>query len=114
LADASDKQAGALFKEFAETFKGKRQLYWSSGLKKRYAVMDKTDEELAGTMDDYARLLGTITIDQWRDVLADKGRGTVLMLAASGGWEAVEVYLGAIRGKGIKNPPGDHVSRETL
>jgi len=102
LADASDKQAGALFKEFAETFKGKRQLYWSAGLKKRYAVMDKTDEELAGTMDDYARLLGTITIDQWRDVLADKGRGTVLMLAASGGWEAVEVYLSAIRDRGHK------------
>ena len=114
LADASDKQAGALFKEFAETFKGKRQLYWSPGLKKRYAVMDKTDEELAGTMDDYARLLGTITIDQWRDVLADKGRGTVLMLAASGGWEAVEVYLDAIRGKGLKISPGCHVSRETL
>jgi hypothetical protein len=114
LADASDKQAGALFKEFAETFKGKRQLYWSSGLKKRYAVIDKTDEELAGTMDDYARLLGTITIDQWRDVLADKGRGTVLMLAASGGWDAVEVYLDAIRGKGLKNSPGCHVSRETL
>ena len=105
LVDASDKQAGALFKEFAETFKGKRQLYWSPGLKKRYAVMDKTDEELAGTMDDYARLLGTITIDQWRDVLADKGRGTVLMLAASGGWEAVEVYLGAICGKGKKPLP---------
>jgi len=108
LADASDKQAGALFKEFAETFKGKRQLYWSPGLKKRYAVIDKTDEELAGTMDDYARLLGTITIDQWRDVLADKGRGTVLMLAASGGWDAVEVYLNAIQGAGVKKPSDVH------
>ena len=31
LADGEDKQAAALFREFAETFKGKRQLHWSRG-----------------------------------------------------------------------------------
>jgi len=114
LADPNDKQAGALFKEFAETFKGKRQLHWSKGLKKRYAIGELTDEELSEQMEDEARLLGQITLPQWCDVLAVEGQGTVLQLAASSGWDAVEVYLGSIRGKGAKNPPGDHVSRETL
>jgi hypothetical protein len=105
LVDKADKQAGALFKEFAETFKGKRQLHWSKGLKKRYAIGDATDEELASQMDDHAAMLGTITIDQWRDVLAVDGNGTVLMLAANGGWDAVGLYLKVIEGKGLKSRP---------
>lgn len=101
MADKTDKQAGALFKEFAETFKGKRQLHWSPGLKKRFAIGEATDEELAVQMDDHAAMLGTITLDQWRDVLAVDGRGTVLMLAANGGWDAVALYLVSIDGRGI-------------
>lgn len=100
LGDKADKQAGALFKEFAETFKGKRQLHWSKGLKKRYAIGEATDEELSAQMDDHATMLGTITLDEWRDVLADDGSGTVLMLAANGGWDAVARYLGSIKGRG--------------
>ena len=100
LADKADKQAGALFKEFAETFKGKRQLHWSKGLKKRFAIGEASDEELAAQMDDHAAMLGTITIDQWRDVLAVEGNGMVLMLAANGGWDAVARFLDGIKGKG--------------
>lgn len=102
LVDGTDKQAGALFKEFAETFKGKRQLYWSPGLKKRFAIGESSDEELAAQMDDYAAMLGTITLEQWCDVLAADGRGTVLMLAANGGWDAVTLYLESINGCAIK------------
>lgn len=102
LADATDKQAGALFKEFAETFKGKQQLRWSPGLKKRFAIGESSDDELAAQMDDYAAMLGTITLEQWCDVLAADGRGTVLMLAANGGWDAVTVYLDGVKGSAIK------------
>lgn len=96
LADPKDKQAGALFKEFAETFKGKRQLHWSAGLKKRYAIGEATDEEIAVQMDDYAVMLGTITLEQWRDVLRVEGRGVLLQIAASGGWDAVCRFMETI------------------
>lgn len=102
LVDKTDKQAGALFREFAQTFKGKRQLHWSPGLKKRFAIGEASDEELAVQMDDHATMLGTITLEQWRDVLAVDGRGTVLMLAANGGWEAVAIYLSSIEERGVK------------
>ena len=102
LADKADKQAGALFKEFAETFKGKRQLHWSKGLKKRYAIGESTDEELAAQMDDHAAMLGTITLEQWCDVLAENGSGTLLMLAANGGWDAVMRYMDSIKGRAIE------------
>ena len=74
LADQDDKQAAALFIEFAKTFEGKKQLTWSKGLKKLYQVADKSDELLAAEVDDKARLLGMISVDQWRDVLAVEGR----------------------------------------
>lgn len=99
LADRTDKQAGALFKEFAATFKGKRQLFWSPGLKKRYAVVDMTDDELAAQKEDQAVVAGSVTPEQWRDVLAVDGRVTLLQLACRG-WDGVEVYLATIKGRG--------------
>jgi hypothetical protein len=98
VQDKEDKQAAALFVEFAKTFEGKKQLTWSKGLKGRYQVADKTDEALAAETDDKARLLGMITLEQWRDVLAVEGRAVVLQVASSGGWDAVVLYLVQIQG----------------
>jgi len=103
LLDKNDKQAAALFIEFAKTFEGKAQLYWSKGLKKRFAIGEKSDDELAAVEDDAARLLGTVTLDQWRDVLAVEGRVSLLVIAASSGWDSVLVYLTSISGSGAKN-----------
>jgi hypothetical protein len=100
LADRSDTQAGELFRQFAETFKGKRQLHWSHGLKARFAVDELTDEALASRLDERAEFLGRISLDQWRDVLAADGRAHVLVVAASDGWPAVLAYLEAIKGAG--------------
>lgn len=105
LADAGDKQAAALFREFAETFKGKRQLHWSRGLKARFAVEEATDEQLANKIEDRAVLLGQITLEQWRSVLAVEGRGHLLQLATVGGWDAVEYYLGSL--KPVSKEEGD-------
>ena len=47
LSMLDDEQAGKLFQEFAITFKGRRQLVWSRGLKAMFSIDNKTDEELA-------------------------------------------------------------------
>lgn len=101
LANPQDKQAAALFKEFAEAFKGKRQLHWSAGLKKLFKIGDFSDEELSVQMEDYAVLLGTLSVEQWRDVLRVEGRGILLLHASAGGWEAVQQYLNLITLKEI-------------
>ena len=93
LADSKDKQAGALFKEFAETFKGKRQLHWSAGLKKLFKIGEVSDEELLNKHEDDASFLGQIPLNQWKEVLRDDGRGFVLQLAAKFGWPPVAEYL---------------------
>lgn len=108
LADRSDKQAAALFKEFAQTFKGKRQLYWSKGLKARFAIEEATDEELSTRVEEEAVLLGLITTDQWRDVLKVDARATILEIAARSGWHEVQRFLwfieGAHKGAEIDGP----------
>lgn len=103
LADKNDKQAAALFKEFAQTFKGKRQLHWSKGLKARFAIEESSDEELSTKVEERAVLLGLLTVDQWRDVLKVDGRATVLEIASGSGWPEVQRYLWFIEGaaKGV-------------
>lgn len=98
LADSGDRQAAALFAEFAEFFQGKSQLHWSKGLKKRFAIGEKDDEQIAGEAVEDADLLGLVTPDQWRDVLKVKARGTVLELAAAAGWPAVQKFFTFIDG----------------
>lgn len=118
LADQDDKQAAALFREFSECFKGKRQLSWSSGLKARLLVEDKDDEALANEVEDRAVLLGLLSVDQWRDVLKVDGRGVLLEIAACSGWAAVQRYLHFIDGasEGVVFEPGmlDEVRRLLL
>lgn len=110
FADSGDKQAAALFREFATVFKGKRQLSWSRGLRDRLAVGDDlTDEELAGQLDEGAEFLGSLSIDQWKDVLSVDARGLVLVVAARGGWPDVLRLLSVIDGAadGVWVDPAD-------
>jgi hypothetical protein len=110
LVDGNDRQAAALFAEFSETFKGKRQLSWSKGLKALFAIEETSDEELATRVEETAVLLGLLTVDQWRDVLKVDGRATVLEIAARSGWPEVQRYLWFIEGAG----KGVHFDREML
>ncbi len=70
-----------LFIVYFKAFKGARQLYWSNGLKKRLAVEDFTDEELIAKEDDSCSILATLTIQQWRAVLATRSEAPLLDLA---------------------------------
>lgn len=93
-AVTNSKSAGARWKEYAETFKGKRQLVWSRGLRNALGVgSEMTDEEIAGRVDESAVLLASLSLAQWRVVLANDARGEVLEVASSGDARAVWAYL---------------------
>ena len=47
-----DKQAGAIWRAYAQAFEGRRQLYWSNGLKKLLAESDPYDDDLYGDSYD--------------------------------------------------------------
>lgn len=83
----------ALFKEYAETFKGKRQIFWSPGLKKRFLIDDKGDEELAKEKTELADLLGTLTFEEWKIILKKDNRADLLDLTEKYGLEYAKEYL---------------------
>ena len=77
-----DKQSGAIWRAYAKAFEGKRQLYWSNGLKKLLAIADLTDEEITQKPDvEQALLLATITDAQWKLIYRRRMESAVLDLA---------------------------------
>lgn len=110
LSDPKDAQAAGLFIEFANVFKGKRQLFWSKGLKARFAVEDLSDEEAADLQEQPAELMGAISREQWGDVLATKQRGNVLKIAAGSGWHEVTRFLWLLDGARL----GDEIPLDVI
>ena len=81
------KRSEKLFRLYAEAFKGRRQLYWSNGLKEKLGVEEISDEELAAMQEEHSSELAELTDDQWRAVLATKSEAALLEVAESHPWD---------------------------
>lgn len=96
-----DHQAGALFREFAQAFKGKSQLHWSRGLKALFQLEEKTDEQLAEeTHREEDVLAARIGPADWSLIRRHELRGLVLELLRSSDWSAVVRLLDHYRARG--------------
>ena len=94
LNDDQAQRSGKRFRVYAEAFQGRRQLYWSNGLRAKLALnADQSDEELAHQEEDKAVVLAAITEDQWRAVLAT-GSEAALLNVAEVSPEEVGAFLG--------------------
>lgn len=81
LADGCEASR-RLFAVYAQAFKGRRQLYWSNGLRELLGLTkEATDEELAAMQDDDAFELARLTTEQWRGILFTRSEAAVLDLA---------------------------------
>jgi hypothetical protein len=98
-----DKQAGVLFVEYSKAFHGKRQLYWSPGLKEYFKIHEKTDEQIAAQQDDQANQLGEIDWPTWQLVLKFEMRGEIIELGRLGAWGSILDLLGNLKNIGVKN-----------
>lgn len=76
--ETSDEKYLKLFREYAICFKGKRQIQWSQGLKQKFLVEDKTDEDLAKEKLEEADLLGLLDVDQWKFIIKNDLRAKLL------------------------------------
>ena len=83
--DYPPQRAEALFKVYAAAFAGRRQLFWSVGLRKLLELSSElTDEELAAQAEDErASVLATLTIWQWRAIRSAKQEAHLLTVAES-------------------------------
>lgn len=97
--DSHKAQARALWLDYAEATKGRRQLVWSNGFKARFGLADLTDEEMAVQVDDRAALIARIPLEDWA-IIAEYGlQSSVLELAAAGPG-AIESLIAVHRGAG--------------
>ena len=55
-----------LFQQYAISFKGKRQLFWSKGLKNLLGIFEQTDEQLAEETEQVAVELRDLALQIWR------------------------------------------------
>lgn len=78
-----DSRAGALFREFAYAFLGKRLLTWTPGLRKRFDLAeDESDEAAAAEALPSEEYVGWLRPEQWRIILERNARAELLSYAA--------------------------------
>lgn len=94
---AGDKQAGALFVEYANAFKGKRQLVWSKGLKAHFAIDELSDTELAEKEEENADKGYEFSREDWGVVLKWDARAEMLQAFENGGPYEVAQCLALLR-----------------
>lgn len=78
-AFGEDHQARKLWLVYAEAFHGRRQLYWSNGLRDLLELRKElTDEEIASHADEPVSVLHTLTLDQWRAIIGTYSETLIL------------------------------------
>lgn len=90
-----DRRSADLFREYALAFQGKRQLYWSKGLREYFfGVVERSDDEIAAAPD--ARCtehVCELSPFEWQKVLAHNARWELLQVAAINGRDGVRLML---------------------
>lgn len=94
--DIKEKQKySELFREFAFSFFGKRQIFWTDGLKKHFGIDDLSDESILDEKIDEAEIVCEIPLTDWSFMrrLSFDFRPILLDWAEKGGAFAVQNYI---------------------
>lgn len=102
--EAGDARAGALFREYAETMKGERQLYWSPGLRAALGLgPERDDSEVVELSADELRpkveKVGELDREAWNVVISRNGRWLILKYAELHGADGIAAVLAELRAR---------------
>ena len=81
---------------YANAFKGRRQLYWSNGLKEKLAVEELTDQQLATMEEERAVEVVELTEEDWKAVVWSHSEAVLLDIAEAHPPD-IPIFLEAIR-----------------
>ncbi|MEW6285024.1 MAG: hypothetical protein AB1509_02240 [Chloroflexota bacterium] len=91
---AGSMEAGKLFREYALTMKGTKQLVWSRYTRELLGLgQEISDEELAAMQEQDASILALLKPEHWRVILRNEKRSALLEVANTGKVEYLRVFL---------------------
>jgi len=91
---AGSMKAGRLFREYAITMKGCKQLVWSRYTRELFGLDDEmSDEEIAAAQEQDAIILALLKPEHWRVILRKEKRSALLEVANTGNVEYLRVFL---------------------
>lgn len=102
VIEDGDLEYSEKFKEYAVCTKGMRQLFWSRGLKDYFHLEDKTDEELAVEKQEEADLLGNLEWRDWKYILDNGLRATLLDYIEQHGYDVALSKIGLKKEKTLQ------------
>lgn len=95
LSYRGDSRAGQLWREYAEALLGRATLFWSQGLKDRFAIGELTDEEAAAA--EVAEGVELCAVPAWHLVRRFRQRAELLRVAEIGGASAVAAFVARLQ-----------------
>ncbi len=99
VVEDGDLEYATQFQEYAGAMKGKTQLYWSRGLKQRFRIEEKTDEDIAKAKEEPADLLGRLDWKDWLYIIRSDYRAKLLDYVEQYGYEEALEKIGLIINK---------------
>lgn len=93
VVEDGDLEYETKFREYASATKGKQQLVWSPGLKDKYCIDEKTDEEVSLEKVDEADLLGRLSWQEWKFILHNNLRYELLKEIEKYGYEKAIINI---------------------
>lgn len=93
ILDDGEVKYKYLFEEYARAVKGKNQLFWSRGLKDRFLIEEKTDEELSKEKLEEADVLGLLEWEDWRKIRKANKRAEFLNKCETAGFAEAYEYI---------------------
>lgn len=107
-----DEQAAPLFKEYANTFFGTRQLTWSRGAREILGLGEELEDDEIAESEPESELLISLTPQQYKRICDLDLRGEVLEIAAHGDVSLLIKYLH--EQVGISPPVWQRAQHETV
>lgn len=95
----------ARYVEYVKSMKGKRQLFWSHGLKKRVGIGELSDEELAQQEREKSETIAKIERDDWKLVCGNDCRAELLDIAEDSGAAGIAELIESLKFDPGTEPP---------
>jgi len=93
-----------LFLEYSCAIKGKRQLFWSHGLKKKVGIGEMSDQEIAEKNEDDALLIASLSLEDWKVITRNYLQSELLDVTEEMGLEGIKLFLKRWRNVDLSEP----------